>query len=158
MTTGEPLHAPALDPIDCYDVEHKGDRVFVKGKRAAAPKQTPPVSPESIVIVGGGPAGLAAADMLRRHGYGGPITMISADEAPPSDRPNLSKEYLAGTAQESWHSAEGRRLLRGSEDRSRLNARVASIDVDQRRVQLENGHGVIPMARCCWRPARIRCT
>ena len=55
-----------------------------------------------IVIVGGGAAGLAAADMLRREGYDGPLTMISADDSPPCDRPNLSKDYLAGTAQEEW--------------------------------------------------------
>src|SRR5438045_485529 len=59
-------------------------------------------TPSSIVIVGGGGAGLAAADMLRREGYGGALTMISADAAPPSDRPNLSKDYLAGNAQEDW--------------------------------------------------------
>jgi hypothetical protein len=40
-------------------------------------------------IVGGGGAGLAAADMARREGYSGPLTMISADSAPPCDRPNL---------------------------------------------------------------------
>ena len=55
-----------------------------------------------VVIVGGGAAGLAAADMLRREGYDGGVTLISADESPPCDRPNLSKDYLAGTAQEDW--------------------------------------------------------
>ena len=54
------------------------------------------------MIVGAGAAGLAAADMLRREGYGGPVTMISADDAAPYDRPNLSKDYLAGTASEDW--------------------------------------------------------
>ena len=28
--------------------------------------------------------------------------MLSSDDAPPVDRPNLSKEYLAGTAPEEW--------------------------------------------------------
>ena len=54
--------------------------------------------PESIVIVGAGAAGFAAADMLRREGYDGPVTMVSADADAPYDRPNLSKDYLAGTA------------------------------------------------------------
>jgi apoptosis-inducing factor 3 len=52
------------------------------------------------VIVGRGAAGLAAADMLRRKGDDGPLTIVSADASPPVDRPNLSKDYLAGTAQE----------------------------------------------------------
>ena len=51
---------------------------------------------------GRGRRGLAAADMLRREGYDGPVTMISADDSPPCDRPNLSKDYLAGNAQEDW--------------------------------------------------------
>jgi EAL domain-containing protein (putative c-di-GMP-specific phosphodiesterase class I) len=49
---------------------------------------------------------LALADrhlqVLRREGYGGRLTMISADSAPPVDRPNLSKDYLAGNAPEEW--------------------------------------------------------
>ena len=54
------------------------------------------------MIIGGGAGGYAAADMLRREGYGGGVTIVSADEAAPYDRPNLSKDYLAGTAPEEW--------------------------------------------------------
>ncbi|HEX5216885.1 MAG TPA: FAD-dependent oxidoreductase [Vicinamibacterales bacterium] len=141
LKTGEALRAPALDAVDCWDVERKGDRVFVRDKRAALPKAKPRVSPASIVIVGGGAAGLAAADMLRRLGYGGPITMLSADVAPPSDRPNLSKDYLAGTAQESWIPLKGDDYFADQKIDLVLDARVESIDVDQRRVHLENGRG-----------------
>ena len=75
----------------------------MKNLRRPVPRKCPTSAhPSSIVIVGGGAAGLAAADMLRREGYQGPLTMLSADSAPPCDRPNLSKDFLAGTAPPEW--------------------------------------------------------
>ena len=62
--------------------------------RQIAVSSAQPQPPASIVIVGGGAAGLSAADMLRREGYDGPVTLISADDSAPYDRPNLSKDYL----------------------------------------------------------------
>src|SRR5215831_4833086 len=69
LRTGEAVRAPAIDPIPCWRVEQSGGKVFVKEKLAAAAKPSPAgKQPGSIVIVGGGAAGLAAADMLRREG------------------------------------------------------------------------------------------
>jgi apoptosis-inducing factor 3 len=56
----------------------------------------PAAKPERIVIVGVGAAGFAAAEMLRRVGYENSLVMLSSDAALPYDRPNLSKDYLAG--------------------------------------------------------------
>src|SRR5262245_59398785 len=96
LRTGEAVRAPALDPIACWRVEVKGDRIFVREKLPEAqPAQTSsPVGqlPSSVVIVGGGAAGVAAAEMLRRQGYDNPLLLISADAGPPVDRPNLSKD------------------------------------------------------------------
>src|SRR6266581_999573 len=92
LETGEALRAPALDPIACWRVERRGDMVFVLDK-ISEPRPVPRGSagsrehPSSIVIVGGGAAGLAAADMLRRERYAGPIVLIGADTDPPVDRP-----------------------------------------------------------------------
>ncbi len=77
--------------------------------------------------------------MLRREGYEGPIALISADEDPPVDRPNLSKDYLAGEAQDDWipmwptdgYVQQHIELL--------LGTRVSSIDPAGRTVLLENG-------------------
>jgi len=97
VRSGEAVGPPALRPLDCWDVERDGDRVKVTAKRPAF------VPPESVVIVGGGAAGDACADMLRRRGYGGPITMIARDDEPETvDRPNLSKDFLDGSAPAEW--------------------------------------------------------
>jgi apoptosis-inducing factor 3 len=144
VRSGEALRAPAFDPIACWKVERKGDTIFVREKIAAPPSvsrspiaKTP--QPSSIVIVGGGAAGAAAADMVRREGYEGPVTVVSADVDPPVDRPNLSKDYLAGEAQDDWiplwpvESYAQRRidLL--------LQRRVASIDTAARAVVFDDG-------------------
>src|ERR1700726_4489755 len=102
LRTGEALRAPALDPVACWRVERLGDMIFVREKVSPPAPKRGTEGPSSVVIVGGGAAGLAAADMLRREGYEGPLTMVSADDSPPVDRPNLSKDFLAGTAQEDW--------------------------------------------------------
>ena len=140
LRTGEALRAPALDPIARWRVEKAGDKVFIREKLADPdPKPAPSSSPGSVVIVGGGAAGLAAADMLRREGYQGPLTMISADEAPPCDRPNLSKDYLAGTASEDWISLRPPEFYKDRKIDLVLGSRVTSLDVKQKQVKLENG-------------------
>jgi apoptosis-inducing factor 3 len=145
LETGEALRAPALDPVACWRVERTGDQVFVREKLSQPSSSSRPAAadsgqhPSSIVILGGGAAGLAAADMLRRESYTGPITMISADQDPPVDRPNLSKDFLAGEAKDDWiplwpadRYAERRIELQ-------LGSSVSSIDAAARAVHLENG-------------------
>jgi NADPH-dependent 2,4-dienoyl-CoA reductase/sulfur reductase-like enzyme len=103
LATGESVRSPALSPIACWDVEQVEGKIFVRGQRSTvAPRQKHADGPASVVIVGGGAAGLAAAETLRQEGYGGPVTVVSADKSGPYDRPNLSKDYLAGTAPEEW--------------------------------------------------------
>ena len=146
LETGDAVRAPALDPIACWRVERTGDTVVVREKLPPPPhvgadlKVRPHGShPASVVIVGGGAAGLAAADMLRREGYGGPVTMISADDSPPSDRPNLSKDYLAGTAQEDWIPLRSPEFYTDNHIVLMLGSRASSIDVARKEVLLENG-------------------
>src|SRR6185312_4456650 len=98
--------APAFDPLSCWVVEVRDDRVFVSIKKEQ-PKRSKTGklasdAPDRIVIVGGGAAGFAAAEMLRRENFAGSIVMVSDDAAAPVDRPNLSKDYLAGSASEDW--------------------------------------------------------
>ena len=107
LRTGEALAAPALSPLTCWQVEERGGRIIVGAKHRATRRGKTSAAAERIVIVGGGAAGFAAAEMLRRRGFAGSITMLSNDAAAPVDRPNLSKDYLAGSAPEEWVPLRG---------------------------------------------------
>ena len=141
LRTGEALRTPALDPIQCWKVEQVGDKVFVREKLAPpGPKQVSGSGhPTAIVIVGGGAAGLAAAEMLRREGYQGPLTMISADSAPPCDRPNLSKDFLAGTAPPEWIPLRPPEWYAERKIELVLGTRVAALDTAKKTVTTESG-------------------
>jgi NADPH-dependent 2,4-dienoyl-CoA reductase/sulfur reductase-like enzyme/nitrite reductase/ring-hydroxylating ferredoxin subunit len=139
LRTGEALRAPALDPVPCWRVERVGDKIFVREKVSPPASKRGMEGPSSVVIVGGGAAGLAAADMLRREGYDGPLTIVSADDSPPVDRPNLSKDYLAGTAQEEWVPLRPSDYYRDRRIDLLLHSRVSSIDTKNRRIVMENG-------------------
>jgi NADPH-dependent 2,4-dienoyl-CoA reductase/sulfur reductase-like enzyme/nitrite reductase/ring-hydroxylating ferredoxin subunit len=148
LRTGEALHAPALDPIPTWRVEIAAGKVCVREKLKAptmpthALQASSRVEPKSVVIIGGGAAGLAAADMLRRQGYSGPVTLLSADDSPPYDRPNVSKDFLAGTAPEAWMPLRGAKYFTSRKINLELNARVMSLDAARRTVSLADGRQI----------------
>ena len=143
LRTGEALRAPAFDPIPGWRIEKIGDKVFVREKLAQPERKhlrgSAQGAPASVVIVGAGAAGLGAAEMLRREGYDGPLTMLSADGWPPYDRPNLSKDFLVGAAPDDWMRLRPPDYYREQNIDLVLNSRVSALDIARRRVQLENG-------------------
>ena len=142
LHTGAALRAPALDAISCWYVEQRDGIVYVGERRPFARPSLSPASsgtPESVVIVGGGAAGNAAAETLRGEGYSGRITMLSADASIPCDRPNLSKGYLAGAAPSESNPLRSLDFYREQHIDLRLNARVARIDTSTREVILTDG-------------------
>jgi apoptosis-inducing factor 3 len=143
LRTGEALHAPAFDPLACWSVEQRDGRIFVREKRqqpTSYPRGRPAgTAPDRIVIIGGGAAGFAAAEMLRREQFAGSIAILSNDDAPPVDRPNLSKEYLAGTASEDWLPLRPDGWYSQNGIDLRLQANVVAIDPRSREVALAGG-------------------
>ena len=142
LRTGEATRPPALNALAVWDVTRDRDKIIVQRKREApkpsmAHRSAP--TPEKFVIVGGGAAGFAAAETLRREGFAGAITMLSSDGAMPVDRPNLSKDYLAGNAPEDWMPLRGEDYYQDAGIDLRLNTNVSAIDPKTRSVTLGNG-------------------
>jgi NADPH-dependent 2,4-dienoyl-CoA reductase/sulfur reductase-like enzyme/nitrite reductase/ring-hydroxylating ferredoxin subunit len=139
LRTGEAVRAPALNPISCFDVETRGDTLVVLGKREPSTLRRGILGPASIVIVGAGATGNACAEALRREGYGGSIAMIGAEATVPIDRPNLSKDYLAGNAPEEWMPLRGEGFYRDHDIDLAVGVRVTQLDLAGRRVVLADG-------------------
>ncbi|MEK1890361.1 MAG: FAD-dependent oxidoreductase [Phyllobacterium sp.] len=141
LINGEALRAPALSPLSCWDVEQRDGKIFVQNKRDQPPRKEPAGAdaPQRIVIIGGGAAGFAAAEMLRRRQYQGSIIMLSADTAAPVDRPNLSKDYLAGSAPEAWVPLRSDKYYSKANIDLRLQTEVIAVDAAARHVVTANG-------------------
>jgi apoptosis-inducing factor 3 len=144
LRTGEATRAPALAPLSVWQVEQEDGRIFVRRKldQPQPAKKAPAGAPGRIVIVGGGAAGFAAAEMLRREGYGGQITMLSNDSAAPVDRPNLSKDYLAGNAPEDWVPLRPDSFYPDFAINLHLKTNVTAIDAKAGLVTLADGKTV----------------
>ncbi len=139
LRTGEAIAAPALSDTSCWKVEKRDNRFFVTHKIDEKPAHKPKSSLASVVIIGGGAAGNAAAEMLRREGYGGPVTIVSADEFLPYDRPNLSKDYLAGAAPEDWIPLRSADFYRERRIDTFTKTSVVAIDPKRKQVTLSDG-------------------
>jgi NADPH-dependent 2,4-dienoyl-CoA reductase/sulfur reductase-like enzyme/nitrite reductase/ring-hydroxylating ferredoxin subunit len=142
IRSGAVLCAPALDDLSCWRVEQRDGQVFARERIVAAPRsrrETTQGTLDDVVIVGGGAAGLAAADTLRREGYAGRLAILSADTDPPCDRPNLSKDFLAGTAEADWMPLRPGDWYAERRIELLLDTRVDAIEVATRQLRLAGG-------------------
>jgi len=139
LDTGRP-DPPALDPVPRWRVDRQGGQIIVKDRLPdAEPPNRGGSDPGPMVIIGGGAAGMAAALTLRGEGYRGRITMISADKDAPYDRPNLSKDYLAGSAPEDWMPLRDDQFFKDASIDLILDTKVTRIDTARRQVELSDG-------------------
>ena len=142
IRSGEATCPPALGPIQSFKVEKRGSGRLVTGKTKPVPQRRVSDGPSSVVIIGGGAAGSACALALRDEGYAGPIVLISADKDLPCDRPNVSKDYLAGNAPEEWLFLRDADSWKAAGIDVRLGVTVTSIDRAAKSVKLSNGSSV----------------
>ncbi|MEQ9569641.1 MAG: FAD-dependent oxidoreductase, partial [Longimicrobiales bacterium] len=140
LDDGAVCRPPALDPLQTWPVEERDG--WVRVRRGGPPPPGggggPPPPPDGGAGGGGGAAGTAAVLALREAGHRGDLLLIDPDAAAPYDRPNLSKDYLAGTAPEEWLP-----LRTGGDwaalDVERIVDRVVALD--SRKTVLELGGG-----------------
>ena len=148
LRTGEAVGAPAFNPVSCWRVQKRDGKAWVGKKiepteqRSAAKARNASENAERVVIVGGGAAAFATAEMLRREGFAGSVTLLSADDAAPYDRPNCSKDYLAGNAPEDWIPLKPPEFYREHAIEIVLGTDVTGIDIKAHQVAIAGGRNV----------------
>jgi apoptosis-inducing factor 3 len=140
LRTGMAIRPPALNDVSCWQVEQRGDMVYVTGKTLTSERSTRNHrGPDSVIIVGAGAAGESAAETLRHEGYEGSLTLFDPDPDAPYDRPNLSKDYLAGSASEDWIPLHPPEFYRDRGIGIVRDRRVIAIEPNARRIRLDDG-------------------
>jgi 3-phenylpropionate/trans-cinnamate dioxygenase ferredoxin reductase subunit len=140
LESGRATAPPALSGLPVYQVVVGSDRVrILRPASAPRPSPRPAKGPDSVVIVGGGAAGSIAAETLREEGFQGRVTLLDSEPNGPVDRPNLSKDYLAGHAPEEWIPLRSDAFYRERHIELRVGARVEGIDPAARTLSLAGG-------------------
>ncbi|HEV7164008.1 MAG TPA: FAD-dependent oxidoreductase [Gammaproteobacteria bacterium] len=144
LRSGEVLAAPGLNPLPRWRVEKVEDTLFVRERLPNLSETTRKAPagakhPESVIIIGGGAAGEAAATALRFSGYKGPVTILNAEPSLPPDRPNLSKDYLAGTAPLAWVPIRAESHYQKRDITLLRNTTVTAIDTGKKSVRTADG-------------------
>ena len=136
VASGATTHAPALNNVGRWAVVRNGDRIVAR-ERATTPRRTKVGGPASVAVIGAGAAGAAAVETLRTEGYDGPITWIGRES--PVDRPNLSKDYLAGTAPEEWLPLRDDAFYTQQSIDTRFGREAVDLDLSARSITLDDG-------------------
>jgi len=139
VTTGKVVSAPALNDLPVYPVRvENGDVMVGPVEKPRFPKMEG-ADPRTFLIVGGGAAGNAAAETLRREGFAGRIVMVTPEADLPYDRPNLTKEFMSGEAKPEWMPLRSVKFYDGQKIEIIAGARVVSLDPRRRSASLADG-------------------
>ncbi|HEQ71431.1 MAG TPA: hypothetical protein ENN69_02990, partial [Spirochaetia bacterium] len=147
-TNGALLLPPALDGLPVYPTTTEDGAVLVRNEPVTIPPRKKKRAKETVVILGGGAAGNSAAETLRREGYDGRVVMVSRESDLPYDRPNLSKDFLAGKAKPEWIPLRSHVFYQDREIDLLLNHDVVKVEPEERRV-LFRDRGALSYDKLC---------
>ena len=140
LASGKATAAPAFDALLEFPLTVSKNRFAVKPRGAPTPPRIGrgEGSPGTMAIVGGGAAGFAAADAIRKLGWRGRVCVFSEETEQPYDRTLLTKDYLEGGFGDDQLSIARHSLADLSVD-FEGGASVQQIDPKNNQLRLANG-------------------
>lgn len=142
IVTGFPENAPALDGLPIFEVVEKEGKFFAKVPEDLPRKATMPMSKrdpsnkEKVVIIGGGAAGMSAAETLRQADFTGELTILTNEPHVPYDRTLLTKSLDVKPEKIALRSPD---FLKEYDIDVSTNSNVSSVDSTNKTVTLADG-------------------
>ena len=146
LRSGEAIGAPAFNPVSCWRVEQRDGKIFVRERNDTDRDGPRPPAAKVLPASRSGSSSSAAARPVSpppkccgARDLPATLTLLSADADAPYDRPNCSKDYLAGNAPEDWMPLRPAEFYKDQAIDLRLSADVKAIDGKTRSVTLASG-------------------
>jgi NADPH-dependent 2,4-dienoyl-CoA reductase/sulfur reductase-like enzyme/nitrite reductase/ring-hydroxylating ferredoxin subunit len=135
---GSVLEPPALDPLPRYEVRIDGEDVWASSDPLNPEQEAPTLDGRTVLILGSGAGGTAAAVALRDAGFGGRIVMIGNEALEPYDRTVLSKFVLADMKPTDVPPLR-RDAYWANQRIERIDATITRVDATAHQVHLADG-------------------
>ena len=149
LEDGSQLEPPGRDNLASYTVQIEDGAVCVELPEDEQDHVTPAMAEKDtaqderrFVIVGGGAAGMAAAEKLRAVGFEGEVLVLSAEESLPYDRTKLSKAALQNDAFDGPDLLRSPNFYHQHGIDIKPNAPVSKLDVKAQTVTYGEGETV----------------
>ncbi len=139
IRSGEVLSPPALDDLPSFEGREENGRLLLRRRTGREQTRGTEGTDRTFVILGGGAAGDAAAETLRRGGFAGRVVMITAERFLPYDRPNLSKGFLSGKADEDALPLRSGEFFLNHHIEVMRERTVSSVSPDRKIVRFRDG-------------------
>lgn len=136
---GRLLEPLSLDPLATYPTEIRDGRVWLSLATRPLSAEAAQEQAQSVLIVGAGAAGVAAAVSLREFGFAGPITMVDGENTAPYDRTALTKAVLSGKTEDDTPPTLRPDSFWADHDIDRLVGQVVALDAPSHAVTLADG-------------------
>jgi nitrite reductase/ring-hydroxylating ferredoxin subunit len=142
VVTGEADISPSINNLTTYEILSDSQGLYVNLPEKVEHSVTPKMSKRDIndkrrfIIVGGGPAGLSAAETLRQQGYTGEILIINKEKYVPYDRTVLSK-FIPGSVNKLYLRTP--EFLKEYDIDVRNERSLINVDNQGKSIKLEDG-------------------
>jgi NADPH-dependent 2,4-dienoyl-CoA reductase/sulfur reductase-like enzyme/nitrite reductase/ring-hydroxylating ferredoxin subunit len=136
---GQLVAPPGLNGIPSYETKVEEGQVWIRQTGKGMIPMPEGEDDRTVLIVGAGAAGNAAAETLRREGFAGRIVMVTGEAYGPYDRTMLSKDLLSGEAPAKWLPLRGQKFYDRLKIELMTEKPVTAVDPAGRAVTFADG-------------------